>query len=342
MLRTLQRRAIVGCGSNVVDLYYPLAALPKPGTKGFFSDRVNPLADVVAGGVTLNHLAWAAALGAPTSLLALQGTDAYGAKIRSVMSELGVGTEHVRVDASFSTSVSHILLDAGSGERAILMAPASSGTIDASCAETHFVDAVERSEMLTTEISQIPLSGVERLLRAAKAKGIPSLLDVDVPPSVAITEAELGDEATLMSCVGMCDVLKPTRESAVELLVLAGSGDAATLEALSTTELAMQLRAAFDARLVAITDGSAGSALAVKGLDAVQIAPFPGVAQIDSTGAGDAYFGGLIASIYKVRGGRGCCSPPRCQSDRRLTQRLTLSLARSLPSSAPALFRRRS
>lgn len=304
MIRTLPRCTIVGCGSNVVDLYYPLAALPKPGTKGFFSDRVNPLADVVAGGVTLNHLAWAAALGAPTSLLALQGTDAYGETIRSVMGELGVGTEHIQVDASFSTSVSHILLSESDGERAILMAPASSGTIDASCAETYFVDAVRSAQMLTTEISQIPLSGVERLLRAAKEVGIPSLLDVDVPPSVAITEAELGDETTLMSCIGMCDVLKPTRESAVELLVLAGNGDAATLDTLSTMELAMQLRAAFDARLVAITDGAAGSALAVEGLDAVQVAPFPGVTQVDSTGAGDAYFGGLIASIHKVRASR--------------------------------------
>ena len=294
-----ERSLIVGCGSNVIDLYYPLAAIPKAGTKGYFANRLVPLAASPAGGVTLNHLAWAAALGAPTGLMALQGEDEYGATIRRVMDELGVSTEHVHVDPTFSTSVSHILLSESDGERAILMAPASSGTIDEAAVEHYFLGAVESSAMVTTEISQIPLSGVQRLLRAARERGVPSLLDVDVPPSVAMTEAELGDEETLLSCMRLCDVLKPTRESAVELLVMIGHSDAATIEALSTTELATQLRDAFDASLVAITDGSAGSALAVEGLEAVLVKPYGGVTQIDSTGAGDAYFGGMIASIHR-------------------------------------------
>lgn len=63
---------IFGCGSNVVDYFYKVQAFPKPGAKGFFADRFRPLANTVVGGVTLNHLAWAHALGAKSGLIALQ------------------------------------------------------------------------------------------------------------------------------------------------------------------------------------------------------------------------------------------------------------------------------
>ena len=51
---------------------------------------------------------------------------------------------------------------------------------------------------MTTEISQVPLSGAQRVLDLARESGSISFLDVDVPPSVAAGEAELG-EALLKS-----------------------------------------------------------------------------------------------------------------------------------------------
>jgi hypothetical protein len=73
---------VLGCGSNVVDLFFKVRSFPKPGDKQYFSG-VNPLAATVVGGVTLNHLMWAAALGAPTGLLALQGDDEVRLPLRS-------------------------------------------------------------------------------------------------------------------------------------------------------------------------------------------------------------------------------------------------------------------
>ena len=46
-----------------------------------------------------------------------------------------------------------------------------------------------------------PLSGVEFLLDAAATHKIPSLLDVDVTPSVATGPARLGDIDELRRCV---------------------------------------------------------------------------------------------------------------------------------------------
>jgi hypothetical protein len=40
---------VLGCGSNVVDMFYRLKALPAPGEKGYFADE-RILHDAVVGG----------------------------------------------------------------------------------------------------------------------------------------------------------------------------------------------------------------------------------------------------------------------------------------------------
>ena len=67
----------------------------------------------------MNHLSWAAALGAPTGLLALQGDDELGNTIREKLTDINVSIEHIKYGNEFATSVSHILLDKD-GERASL------------------------------------------------------------------------------------------------------------------------------------------------------------------------------------------------------------------------------
>lgn len=63
------------------------------------------------GGVTLNHLCWAALGGVPTALLALQGKDDLGRLIRNNLTSLGVSTEFI---SSESDSLYTSLLTAGS------------------------------------------------------------------------------------------------------------------------------------------------------------------------------------------------------------------------------------
>lgn len=72
------------------------------------------------------------------------------------------------------------------------MAPASTSQLDSDKMGHEFKDVVRGARMVTTEISQVPLSGVRYLVEAARSQGIPSLLDVDVPPQVALTSARLG------------------------------------------------------------------------------------------------------------------------------------------------------
>ena len=111
----------MGCGSNVVDKFYPLRRWPKEGQKGFFLEE-NVCSARVVGGVTLNHLVWARALGTPTGLLALQGTDDNGVAVRQALEDMGVDTSAIRVNEKYTTSISHCFSSPG-GERTILMAP---------------------------------------------------------------------------------------------------------------------------------------------------------------------------------------------------------------------------
>ena len=71
---------VLGCGSNVVDVISRVRALPQAGEKGYFADPEVLVSAQIVGGVTLNHLAWASALGVPTGLFALQGAAANGSR----------------------------------------------------------------------------------------------------------------------------------------------------------------------------------------------------------------------------------------------------------------------
>ena len=289
--------------------------LISPGDKSYFA-KEGLISETVVGGVTLNHLSWARALGVPTALLALQGEDANGIIVREKLGTLGVDTSFIRASSKFTTSVSHILSDAGSGERTILMNPASTSRMDgALIAREWAAPLAARAAMVSTEISQLPLSGVEALIDAAARAGAPSILDVDVPPSVATGAAQLGPADALARCVRKANVVKLTGSAVEELLALLAPGTRAES---SLEGITQQLADVLACRLVVITDGSKGSALAVGRAaggsgTAVRVPSFPGVVQRDATGAGDAYLGGIIAALYAR--GSGMASLPTSGDD---------------------------
>ena len=70
----------------------------------------------------------------------------------------------------------------------------------------------------------MPLAGVAALMGAAGARGIPTLLDVDVPPSIAAGAARLCDTPVqVFELARTATVLKTTRTASAELLALAGA-----------------------------------------------------------------------------------------------------------------------
>ena len=181
---------VFGCGSNVVDVIFRTTSV-EIGTKSYFDSNVSIPEASLVGGVTLNHLAWAQKFHVPTGLLALQGTDSHGKMIRDKLASMGVDHSHIWIDSNHQTSLSHIILDKN-GERAIIMAPGSTSNITKNVIHQQFKKQLTQARIVTTEISQLPLDAVKELL--SSASGL-TMLDVDVPPSVAVTGTFEGGSA---------------------------------------------------------------------------------------------------------------------------------------------------
>ena len=138
------------------------------------------------------------------------------------MHNLGVGTDLLQVSDQYVTAESYIFLEP-EGERSIIMASGATSLINHEAMSKFFLPHLAGQKLVTSEISQVPLSGVLALLQGAKLHGIPSVLDVDVQPSVAVEQAKLGSMEELIKVVRSADVLKPAKHAALELLTVLDS-----------------------------------------------------------------------------------------------------------------------
>ncbi len=273
---------VVGIGSMVVDRLHRsprvlradekgiLRALPGGGSRASF-----------VGGVVLNHLGWAALLGLRTGIFGKQADDAEGRFLRAAMERMGI-EHHLALDGSASSTAEIFVDDAGG--RAIYMAPAATAETTAEHVRAHHLEFIRRARRVTTEVSQLPLEAVLETLRIAREAGIPSVLDLDVPPADAVPE--LGTREELEAVLHAADLLKPSKAAARELAPGAGADAAA---------IARALRDRYSTAVV-ITDGEAGSVIAAADFEG-RVPACVAKAIVDTTGAGDAFLGGLLAGL---------------------------------------------
>ena len=116
-----RERDVAGIGSMAVDRLHRIPRVLGPEEKGV----LRPMPDgrpqqIFVGGVVLNHLGWAAALGLRTGVFGKQADDEDGRFLRAAMDRLGIERDLV-LDGSAST-FAHIFVD-DEGGRAIYMAP---------------------------------------------------------------------------------------------------------------------------------------------------------------------------------------------------------------------------
>lgn len=276
-----KRFDLVGIGSMVVDLIYRTPRIIGSEEK-IALDRYNDgsTAQKLVGGVTLNHLSWASLLGLRTGIFGKQADDEYGRFLRAGMDRYGID-KHITLDGA-SSSFAHIFVDPNGG-RAIYMSPAATSETTGDYIRSEHAGYIRSAKMVSTEISQLPLDAVVAVLEIAREAGIATVLDVDIPRSDALKS--LGNADQFERALQLADYIKPSKAAVIEI-----TGESDALLA------AQALRKKYQARAVVITDGEAGCAIASDKLND-RIPAFRAKA-IDSTGAGDAFFGGLIAGLY--------------------------------------------
>ncbi|EME32350.1 fructokinase [Galdieria sulphuraria] len=302
---------VIGCGSNVVDLFVRVSQLPLQSSKVILSHDIDiktelptlSCSDICVGGVTLNHLSWASRFGVPCGLLAAQGTDSHGRLIREACEQFEISTNCIVVSSLYKSSSSVVFYDS-KGERSILMTPGATSLMDADFMKEHFSSSLDKACIFTSEISQVPLSGVLYLLKLASEKGIASVLDVDVSLSAACRHGNttaLGSESEFMDCLNIASVVKFSLSESKSLFryLCPSASYASELESEeSILQLSNCLFAKLDsAKLIIVTMGSQGSIL-TSNFGSVFVPSLSKKPVVDTTGAGDAYLGGIIAGLY--------------------------------------------
>jgi len=274
---------VVGCGSMVVDLFYRTPRIIRADEKILLRAHTASAAieRTQVGGLVLNHLGWGRILGLKTGIFGKMGDDRNGEFLRDGMDRLGI-RHHLTFDGTAS-AFANIFVDAN-GDRAIYMARGATGELTSAEVRSRHGAFIRRANLVSTEISQLPIRTVLAILLFARTHSIPTVLDVDVPPSDAI--GSLGTRAELERALKLATYLKPAKAAAREIVT--GNGR-------DPLKMAEAIRARYGNRAVIITEGDKGCSIAARDTS-VRVPAFK-VKQIDSTGAGDAFLAGVFAGL---------------------------------------------
>lgn len=269
---------VVGIGSCGMD-YFAIVPRLLGAEEKINVERV----EVHAGGVTANNLTQVARLGARAGWLGLIGDDESGRLITRAFAEDGLELSGIEVIRGEKSTFTWIPVDA-QGERCIYMFPNVNGTLSAEQVRTRFAGHIVKARHFHTEASQLPLAPVREGMHIAREAGVRVIFDLDVAPSY-FSQAGLGSESDLVETLALADVLKPCKAAAREI---SGETD---YEKMATKLLAL------GPKIVAVTMGAEGSLLATA--NTMDHVPALKVAVVDSTGAGDAFTGGLSFGLLQ-------------------------------------------
>ena len=261
---------VVVVGDVMVDV---LAAMSGPLARG--SDT--PSAVTTAGGGSAANVAvWLAAQGVPTSYVGRVGDDALGRESVAGLTDRGV-TAWVSAEPDLTTGTCIVLVEPG-GERSMLPDAGANATLTAA-------DLPQRA---FRPGGHLHLSGYTLLNPGSRDAGLAALsmaaaadMTVSVDPSSAAPLAELG-AARFLSMTRGVDLLLANRDEAA---VLAGTSDPHLA--------AQQLGDTY--REVVVKLGADG-AMWQQGFIGASAPAERGVEVVDTTGAGDAFAAGFLAS----------------------------------------------
>jgi ribokinase len=259
---------IVVVGSSNTDMVVKVNHLPEPGETVLGNNFLQ-----VQGGKGANQAVAAARLGAMVTFVARVGQDSFGKNSVAAYQFEGIDTQFIVHDEGAPSGVALIMVNQA-GENIIAVASGANAElspVDILAAETAFREA----DCLLVQLEIMPET-VRAAVNLAAEYQVPVILN---PAPATWIPVDVLD---------MVDYLTPNE---MEACVLA-SGDALT----SPSELAKRLKSKYKLKNIVITLGSKGALIAS---DYNEIVPACAVNPVDTTGAGDAFNGGLAVALAR-------------------------------------------
>lgn len=233
------------------------------------------------GGAPANFACHAALLGAKVSLLSAVGDDAPGGEARAILELFGVDVSLIRRVPAAPTGAVGVTVDAAGKPSFDIRGDAAWDQIAWTpplAAHLAVVDAIYFGTL--GQRSALSRATIQQALRAASARGIPRVLDVNL-------RRPHFDAALIRESIGQSTILKLSDDELHEVAAACGITREANLVATLRTLLARNRL-----ELVALTRGSAG-ALLVSTTEVFDQAGIPTVV-CDTVGAGDAFTAALV------------------------------------------------
>lgn len=259
---------IVVVGSANMDVYAYVSHLPEHG-ETVIGDRYW----MGMGGKGANQAVGACRLGANTTLVGRVGQDVFGRQMLETLSQHGVHCDLIKVDSDAGSGVALVMVDERA-ENIISVIPGANMCVSPADVEAAY-ERIKNADVVMMQL-EIPLDAIEKTLDIARHHD--TLCILNPAPACSLPD----------SLLNKVDLLTPNQTEAKFLTGISAD----TVEG---AEAAARALLAKGVKTVIITLGASG-ALIVQPDDTLHIDSFK-VDAFDTSGAGDAFMGGLGVAL---------------------------------------------
>ena len=261
--------SIIVVGSINADLAVQVHRHPKPGETLMGSGGT-----ITPGGKGANQAVAAALQGASVRFVGAVGNDAYATPALRYLTKSGVdltGISHVE-----DTTGLAVIAISADGENTIIVIPGANAWVDAGAVKQHTTDIAAADIVLLQ--GEIPAEGFQAAVDAATHRVV-----INLAPVVPVDRDALLQADPLMA-----------NEHEAALVLQQLGYEVAEEDSKNPEKLAADLLEAGFASVV-LTLGAAGALVATP--EGNELVPSPKVTAVDTTGAGDAFAGALVARL---------------------------------------------